>query len=95
METSAVYSARMVTNKLQASGRRPASAKRQRIKPLLPETEKFTTALKGEEQILARGLARVIAVPGQQLTVQDILRIGLAQLGVLHAEKLIKGTDRA
>lgn len=83
----------MATSALAKSGRRPAAAKKQRQRPLLPEGEKLTVALTGEELSLGRSLARIIAQPGQQLNVQDVLRIGLANLGLANKDALAKGSD--
>ncbi len=85
----------MITSKLDASGRRPAAGRKQKQRPLLPEGAKLTVKLTGEEMTLSRSLSRVVAQPGQTLTVQDVLRIALAQLGLVHRAKLTKGTDLA
>lgn len=83
----------MITTKTQASGRRPKAAGKQRQRTLLPDPRKFTLKLAPEEIALARSLERVIAQPGQRLTLQDVVRIGLANLGLLHRSKLEAGTD--
>jgi len=85
----------MKTTKLAVSGRRKSAALKQRQRTLLPSGQKLTTALSGEEILLARGLARILAQPGQELCVQDVLRIGLANLGLANKEKLAVGTDQA
>lgn len=84
----------MATTKLQVSGKRPGSGRKQKSRPLLPDGDKLTVALTGEELTLARSLARVIAMPGQTLNAQDVLRIGLANLGLANKQKLEVGTDR-
>lgn len=83
----------MNSTKLQASGRRPAAGIRQKQRLMLPCIPKLTVAMTPEEHLLSASLARVIAIPGQILTKQDVLRIGLANLGVLHKAKLAVGTD--
>jgi hypothetical protein len=84
----------MATTKIEVSGRRKSAAEKQRQKTLLPDAQKFTTLLKPEEVVLARSLARVIAQPGQALTIQDVLRIGLANLGLANLKKLEIGTEK-
>lgn len=84
----------MPTTRLAVSGRRKTAAIKQKQRSFLPNAQKLTTALSPEEVLLARSLARVIAQPGQMLTAQDVLRIGLANLGLLHKSKLEVGTDK-
>lgn len=84
----------MATNKLAVSGRRKTAAHRQKQTTLLPEGDKYTVALKPEEIALSRSLARVIAQPGQVLTIQDVLRIGLANLGIARKKDLEIGTNQ-
>lgn len=84
----------MKTTKVQASGRRPSVGVKQKQRPLLPEGMKINIALTGEELMLAKQLARVLAQPGQILSQQDVLRIALANLGLQNAGKLAVGTDK-
>lgn len=88
------FSGRMATTKLQVSGRRARKSSGRKQTSFFPDGRKFTVALKPEEQILAKNLAGVIAQPGQTLNVQDVLRIGLANLGLVNLTKLEVGTDR-
>lgn len=94
MRKSVASFGRMNTSKLAVSGRRPKTGARQRIRPLLMDGDKLTVALTGEELMLARSLARVIAMPGQTLNAQDVLRVALANLGLANKKKLAVGTDR-
>lgn len=95
MQTYVNSSVRMATTKIAASGRRKSAALLQKQKTFLLDPQKFTTALAPEEVLLAKALARVIAQPGQHLTVQDVLRIALANLGLANKAKLAVGTDKA
>ncbi len=85
----------MATTKLQVSGRRARKSTGRKQASFFPEGKKINVALKPEERILAANLARVLAQPGQTLNAQDILRIGLANLGFANMKKLEVGTDRA
>lgn len=85
----------MATTKLEVSGRRARKRAPKNQTLFFPEAGKINVALKPEERLLAQQLARVIAMPGQSLNTQDVLRIGLAQLGIVHRKKLEVGTDLA
>ena len=84
----------MATSKLQVSGRRVKSSSARKQSTFFPEAKKINVALQPEEIILANSLSRVIAMPGQSLNIQDVLRIGLANLGLANLAKLEVGTDR-
>lgn len=83
----------MNTTKCAAAGKRPKAAVKQKQAYLLRPQPKLTVAMSPEEHLLTTALARVVAQPGQTLTKQDVLRIALANLGLLHRKKLTAGTD--
>lgn len=49
------------------------------------ESKKFTVTLTDAEILTAQELARIVAVPGTVLNVQDVLRISLAN----HAKRIL------
>lgn len=83
----------MPTTSLKVRSPKGASKNPKPLTSSLQQGKKILVALKPEEVVLARSLARLIAQPGHTLNAQDVMRIALANLGITHQQSLSEETE--